>query len=408
MPAMQARASGLDTAPTSERPLIAHVIFRLDVGGLENGLVNLINNMPESAYRHAIVCVQDATDFRKRVKRPDVRIITLNKRPGHDLGVYARAWKVFRELRPQIVHTRNIAALEMQIPAALAGVPCRVHSEHGRDGRDIRGDHRAYNAIRKGMRPFVHQTIAMSRNLERWLKDTIGVSPARLHQVYSGVDIDRFAPRSNDSQWPGPPEFLAGAELVIGAVGRMVPIKDHRTLCRAFASLVQATGSDRLRLVIVGGGQCRDECLGILQAAGVAHLAWLPGDRNDVADVLRFLDVFCLTSLNEGINNTILEAMATGLPVIATDTGGNPELVADGRTGQLVPVGDADALAEAIGRYVHDPVLRRAHGQAARVAVEREFSLQAMVQRYTDIYDAVLGRKREASASDAALNARGR
>ncbi len=120
-------------------PLVVHVIHSLSVGGLENGLVNLINHMSAQRFRHAIVCLTGYDDFALRIKRDDVSLFALDKRPGKDLDLYRRCWRVFRELRPDIVHTRNLATLEMQIPARLAGVSARVHGEHGRGAEDPDG-----------------------------------------------------------------------------------------------------------------------------------------------------------------------------------------------------------------------------------------------------------------------------
>jgi glycosyltransferase involved in cell wall biosynthesis len=128
----------------------------------------------------------------------------------------------------------------------------------------------------------------------------------------------------------------------------------------------------------------------MLGHAGVGDLAWLPGERNDVPDVLRGLDCFVLPSLGEGISNTILEAMATGLPVIATDVGGNGELVDDKITGELVPAADPHALAQRMLAYARDREAAKAAGRNGRARVEREFSLEAMLGRYRGLYDRLL------------------
>jgi len=125
----------------------------------------------------------------------------------------------------------------------------------------------------------------------------------------------------------------------------------------------------------------------VLDRAGLRDLAWLPGERADVADVLRGLDCFVLPSLAEGISNTILEAMACALPVVATKVGGNPELVDDGSSGRLVPSQDTKAMAAAIMQYFDDPAMARRHGGAARSAVVRRFSLDRMVHEYRTLYD---------------------
>ena len=107
----------------NNQPLIAHIIYRLDVGGLENGLVNLINHMPDSRYRHAIICLTEFTDFRYRIKKSDVNVYALHKKSGNDLGMHVRLWHLLRKLKPSIVHTRNIGTLECAFTAKLAGVP---------------------------------------------------------------------------------------------------------------------------------------------------------------------------------------------------------------------------------------------------------------------------------------------
>ena len=130
-------------------PLIVHVIYRLGVGGLENGLVNLINRLPESQYRHTIVSLTDVSDFQQRIRRDNVSCLALHKRPGNDIGMLWKLWRLFRELRPAIVHSRNLAALEAQLPAWLAGVPCRVHGEHGPDWIHVREGPRCRAALRQ-------------------------------------------------------------------------------------------------------------------------------------------------------------------------------------------------------------------------------------------------------------------
>ena len=144
-------------------PLIAHVIYRLDIGGLENGLVNLINHIPEDRYRHVILCLKGYSDFRDRIYRKDVEIIDLKKREGNDFHLYYRLWQQFTVLKPDIVHTRNLATLEAVIPAILAGVRVRIHSEHGREFDDIDGNNRKHRLLRRSLMPVVNHAIALDR-----------------------------------------------------------------------------------------------------------------------------------------------------------------------------------------------------------------------------------------------------
>jgi glycosyltransferase involved in cell wall biosynthesis len=148
----------------------------------------------------------------------------------------------------------------------------------------------------------------------------------------------------------------------------------------------------RARLVIVGEGSARATCLDLLQQAGLADRAWLPGERHDIADIMQALDVFVLPSKNEGISNTILEALASGLPVIATAVGGNVELVADGVNGRLVKTGDPEDMAQALLDYLHEPDRITAQGKQARLDAEQRFSIPAMAEAYAAVYDQTLAR----------------
>lgn len=372
-------------------PLIAHVIYRLGVGGMENGLVNLINNMPPDRYRHAIVCLKDADAFAHRIQRSDVEIIALGKRDGHDLRIHWQLYKALRDLKPVLIHTRNLAALESQIAAVLAGIRKRVHGEHGREGADLSGSYLKYNLLRRSVRPLVNHYTAVSQDLARWLTETIGVSPSRVTQIYNGVDSQLFHPRIGERPDVFPEGFVTEDTRIIGAVGRMAHVKGHATLVRAFANIVAKAPKQNppVRLVIIGDGPTRPACLKMIRDAGLENLCWLPGERDDIPKMLRTFDVFALPSLGEGISNTILEAMASGLPLVVTQVGGNTELVDDSH-GILVPANDPNSMTKVIQQYLDNPARMQAHGKAGRAKVERSFSLEAMVNGYLSVYDKVI------------------
>jgi sugar transferase (PEP-CTERM/EpsH1 system associated) len=379
------------TPGEAEVPLVVHVIFRLDTGGMENGLVNLINRTPVDRYRHAIVCLTDAGEFARRITRPDVAIVSLQRPPGHSFLVYFRLWRVLRQLGPSIVHTRNLAALECQIPAAFLRHVKRVHGEHGRDIFDLHGRNRRYNALRRAIRPLVHRYIAVSLDLEGWLREAVGVSPPRIRQIYNGVAVESFQ-QGDAPAGLAPSGFLGPDLVVVGTVGRLAAVKDQGTLVRAVATLVGADHPQRqrLRLVIAGDGPSRLELEREVRECGLSQIVWFAGDRTDVPEILRLFDIFVLPSLGEGISNTILEAMATGLPVVATRVGGTPEIVTDGLTGTLVPPGDAAAMALGIDRYLREPELRRRHGMAGREVVTSRFTWGRCVAEYLQLYDELL------------------
>jgi sugar transferase (PEP-CTERM/EpsH1 system associated) len=347
--------------------------------------------MPPERYRHVIVCLKSGAPLQGRLRRAGVEVICVNKREGKDWGHYLRLFQVLKRLRPDLVHTRNLASLEGQLLAAAAGVRLRIHGEHGRDLGDLQGQNPRYKLLRKLLRPLIGHFIAVSKDLEQWLIGTIGARPAHVTHIGNGVDSLRFHPRLGPPAAVGPAGFLCDDAFVIGSVGRMVPIKDHLALVRAFLQLLEADpgARARLRLMIVGDGPCREPCLDLLYEAGLASLAWLPGARDDVPQLLRAMDAFVLPSLSEGSSNAILEAMATGLPVVATAVGGNVDLVQAGWSGTLVPPGAPEALADAIADYYRIPGLAQRHGGRARQLVLSDYSLLAMADAYLAVYDAL-------------------
>ncbi|XYJ10754.1 TIGR03088 family PEP-CTERM/XrtA system glycosyltransferase [Telluria sp. B2] len=366
-------------------PLVVHLIYRLDFGGLETLLVDCINHMPPERYRHAIVCLTGYTDFADKITRPGVALYALDKQPGLGLGIHVKLFKLLRQLRPAVLHTYNFACAEYAAPAWLAGVPVRVHAEHGRDASDPQGLNRKHNFLRRALVPFIDRYVPVSHDLHRWLKDVVGIPAPKAELIMNGVDTVRFAP-----QLPAAATPWAGEDVfVIGTVGRLQDVKDQASLIEAFALLCARRPEQRarLRLAIVGDGPLRDKLAQKAQDAGVLELTWFPGARNDIPELMRSFDVFALSSIAEGTPVTLLEAMACGLPVVATKVGGIPEVVQDGVNGALVPASNPQALAEALDLYAADPARVGAHGAAARLNIERHYSVAAMVGAYTALYD---------------------
>lgn len=370
----------------ASRPLVVHVVYSLDVGGLETLLVDCINRMPPERYRHAVVCLTRYSDFAQRITQPGVELFALNKPPGNGLRVHVDFFKLMRRLRPAIVHTYNLAAMEYCFTAACAGVPVRIHAEHGRDAADPHGLNPKHNFLRRRLAPFIDRYIPVSDDLHRWLGDVVGIPAAKNFLIKNGVDTERFAPRANAvtaAPWQDD-------DIVIGAVARVQDVKNHRSLVAAFAQL--RARLPRLRLSIVGDGPLFAAIRTQVAEGGLQDVVWLPGARADVADLLHGFDIFALPSLAEGTPVSLLEAMACALPSVCSRVGGIPEVITDGVHGTLVPV-DVAALAEALARYAEDPALAARHGAAARARVEAQYSMAAMLGAYLGLYDSLCARK---------------
>jgi sugar transferase (PEP-CTERM/EpsH1 system associated) len=377
-------------ASTEQPRLVVHLIHQHDVGGLEHGLLNLIRHMPPERYRHAIVCLQGHAPLHLHGRTRGIEIISLNKREGKDFGHYLRMFKTLRALRPDLIHTRNLCGIEAQLVAALAGVKLRVHGEFGRD-TDLYGRRPGVQLLRRMLRPLIGHFIAVSAELEHWLINRVGAAPARVSQIANGVDSTQFHPRLGPPARIGPPGFMQDNGFVVGSVGRMDDVKNHMGLVDAFLQLIASPhpAHRRLRLLIVGDGPTRCACLDKLVRAGAAHLAWLPGERCDVPQLLRAMDLFVQPALAAGGANSVLEAMASGLPVVATAVGANIALVHPGFTGILVPPGAPALMAAAIADYCRIPDMAARHGTRARSQVVAQHSLPAMARGYVAVYDAL-------------------
>jgi sugar transferase (PEP-CTERM/EpsH1 system associated) len=377
---------------TAVSPLIIHVLHHLVIGGMENGLVNLINHLPHSLWRHRVLCIEDFSEFRDRVRRDDVEVVALRR---SQIGTWALRRRLFDECRrhrPAIVHARGLSGLDALPSAWLANVPVILHSEHGWNVDDLEGGKRRPALLRRLHSVFVDRHIVVSRHLGRYLADRVGIDTARVEHICNGVDVSRFVPRGDAVRASAPEGFWNETSFVVGTVGRLQSVKDQATLLAAAARLLELRPEldRRLRIVLVGAGPMEAELRARAAALGIDSRTWFAGALSDVPGVLASFDVFVLSSLMEGISNTLLEAMACGLPIVATAVGGNLELVRDTDTGLLVAPGDVDALARQLVRVATEPGLGSMLGGRARAAALSEFSLEAMVRRYGDLYASML------------------
>jgi sugar transferase (PEP-CTERM/EpsH1 system associated) len=377
---------------SDKRPIIMHVIHHLVVGGMENGLVNLLNNLPETNFRHVVVCIEDYSDFRQRIVRKDIEVIAMHR--SH-IGLWKLRVKLFnlcRTMRPTIMHSRNLSGLDALLPARLAGVRQCIHGEHGRDVNDLCGDNKKLALLRRLHSHLVSHYITVSKDLQQYIINRVGVTPARITQIYNGVDTARFSPAVINPVQLLPDAFIGEGKIIIGTVGRLQPIKNQAMLLQAFAEFSHKFPelAAKANLAIVGNGPLFAQLRELAESLGIAEKLWLPGSLENIPDVLKSFDLFVLPSLSEGISNTILEAMATGLPVLATAVGGNLELVTDGYNGRFFQPKGVNALADLFANYAANKDLLKKHGAAARQTAVERFSLHYMVSEYQKIYTSCL------------------
>jgi sugar transferase (PEP-CTERM/EpsH1 system associated) len=372
--------------------LVVHLVESLASANLDMDLLNLIRHLPEDRYRHTILCLRDQGDYEAGLREHGVDVLNLHQRDDGQLP-WLQLYRVLRTLRPDLFHTRNRSGLPAQLVAALAGVGLRVHAEHGRGlaGRGRIGVRD--RLLRRLLCPLVDHFIADSSDLEHWLVDATGAAPGRVSQIPNGVDSVQFHPRLGPAAAVGPAGFMHDGVFVIGSIGRMDDSAGHASLVDAFLRLIASPhpAHQRLRLMLIGDGPVRAECQAMLNRAGAGARAWLPGARGDTAQLLRAMDLFVLPSLQEDRSNAILEAMASGLPVVATAVGCNRELVHAGFTGILVPPLSVELLAAAVSDYCRIPEMAARHGARARSQVIARHSMPAMARDYLAVYDRLTG-----------------
>ncbi len=384
-----ANAASARTPQEACKPLIVHVLDRLDMGGMETVAASLIERTRDR-YRHRVICLRGYSAFADRFQAMDVPVVSLDKRAGKDVMAYFRLRRMLRGLAPDLVQTYNIGAIDVALWAWLAGVRRVVHAEHGPSATDPQGRNVKYRWLRRGLAPAIDAFVVVSGDLAGWLKDDVGIAPQKVRLIYNGIDTERYRPASERPS-PWPPTFAPAGSVVIGTVGRLDSVKAYDDLLKAFAKVRENAGTASLRLVIVGDGPERAALERLAHSLGVTSAVWFAGARDDVPRLLQALDVYVCSSIAEGVALTVLEAMASGLPVVATRVGGNPELVVPGETGALVPASDPQALAAALEQYAMQSKSLRHQGQVARARVQAHFSIDAMTAGYCTLYDRLLG-----------------
>jgi len=363
-----------------------HVVDTLGRGGLENGLVNVINGLDVGQFEHVVCAVRGLGANASRLPEGRVAVRCLGREGATSTLQVSSMVRAIREVQPDIVHSRNWGAVEAVIASRWVRSCAVVHSEHGLDSSAPDREPWRRRCFRRLAFELADRVFAVSAQLRDVHSRRTGFPASKITVIHNGVDHRRFFPDTAVRVRVREELGLSGDEFCIGCVGSLFPVKDHMTLLRAVGEL--AKDSDNWRLLIVGDGPERPK----LEAFVDGNPAWqrrvsFLGSSNRVVELLQAMDVYVLPSVMEGISNSLLEAMATELAVVATSTGGNIEVVTDGHSGLLFPVGDVAGLAERLRALRARRDLRvQLGGQAAR-RMREQFSLDSMVRNYERLYE---------------------
>jgi len=354
---------------------VAHVAYSLRTGGMERLLVEFARHHDRSTTDLHFYCLTEEGRPGIDIREVGCPVTTLHKREGFRLSAVWQLQNLFRRDRIEVVHSHNSGAM---IYGALAGramgAKAIVHTRHGQRF----GASRRQTMTFAQMTRLVDRVVTVSQDgADQSIRE--GIRASRVRTIWNGIDLARFRFHGNR---PRRPAIL---------VARMVPEKDLPTLLEAVELVVRRDPTFRLRLA-GDGPALADAKLRAERAALGEHVEFL-GERRDIADLLADSSLFILSSRTEGISLTLLEAMASGLPVVATKVGGNSEVVEDGLTGLLVPSADPNALAEAILRLWQSPDEATAMGVAGRRRVEEHFQIDVMIHAYETLYEEIVAHR---------------
>jgi sugar transferase (PEP-CTERM/EpsH1 system associated) len=382
---------------------IMHVVEAFGVGGgVENGIANLIHGMDGDRFEHVLCGIFHVGSQIERYPLDRVRLICLDQKPRRlaiQAGPLAR---VIREVRPDIVHSRNWGALEAVAAGRWVRSCAVIHSEHGVE-MNPEAEPRRRSWVRRVAFRLAHRVFSVSYQLRDTLARRTGVACSKIGVIHNGVSATRFH-RDREAGLRFRAELgVAESDFCIGCVGRLNRIKDYPTLLRA-AEVLSRQG-DGWRVLIAGQGSDLGALQGLVDgSAQLRGRVLFLGSISRAPEFLNALDVFALPSLCEGISNALLEAMATGLPTVVSAVGGNREVIVEGESGLAFPVGDVEALAGNLARLRREPETRRKLGDGAIQRVKEEFSLKNMVQKYEEMYESLsTGRRIAATGSRRAV-----
>ncbi|MGH8156941.1 MAG: glycosyltransferase [Rhodanobacter sp.] len=362
---------------------ITHFVENLNRGGLERMVLELVKIQQRQGHRCQVVCLFELGAQAHELDALGVPVNACDKRQGLDFWALKRARRLLRAHATEVLHTHNAVAHYQAVLAGCGlGVRHVINTRHGMGGNP-----------RSGRREWLYRqalvrTDAVVTVCEAACRDAVarGIVPQRkVRVVPNGIRVESFQ-RASDGMRQRLRQMLGvtAQTRLIGSVGRLNWAKDQVGLIRAFRQL-HAQQPDSA-LVLIGDGELRAELQQCALAEGVVGSVHFLGDRNDVHELLQGLDLFVLSSLSEGYSMALLEACAVALPIVATDVGGNREIIRDGSTGRLVQASDPQALATAMLALLQAPQQAAALGDAARQWVERHGSLEGMAARYAELY----------------------
>ena len=379
VPFQDCRKRYLVRAETGRPPEVLQVVLSLNPGGTERLVVELVKRL-RAELPMAVCCLDEAGSWGEGLRREDVEVTALGRRHGFQPQLGHAIARIAATHRAKVVHCHHYSPFVYASLARLWSPGLRIiFTEHGRlSDAPPSAKRRAANRV---LSHAPREVVTVSSELKQHLMAE-GFPARKVHVIHNGIDVGSVAGSEMCARVRRELR-IADHALVVGTIARLDSVKDLHTLIRAVG--LQSTGRTPMILLVIGDGPERARLEASVREIGADSAVRFLGHREDARDLLAACDVYANSSISEGISLTILEAMAAGLPIVATSVGGTPEIV-DATCGRLVPARDAESLGSMLASLAADPTLRATLGREARARVEQHFTLDRMVREYRAAY----------------------
>jgi L-malate glycosyltransferase len=367
---------------------ILQVVHGLGIGGTERVVANLARAFNSQEFRTTLCCLDEVGEFGEQLRKEGFAVHLLGRRPGVDLSLVPRLRRLYRKEQISIVHAHQYTPYFYAATAALGRRLPIIFTEHGRHFPDrLRFKRAIVNQLLRVTTRSAYTAVSKftRESMVRYEK----LPDREIRVFYNGIHLNGEQLAIQDRERLRKEAGLDRGNFLILSIGRIDPVKDFATLIKAFSYVVSKHPDAHLWIAGDGDVNYKIELVGLVDQLGLAGKVRLLGARDDVSSLLCASDLFAISSITEATSMTILEAMAAFKPVLATRTGGNSELVVQGETGILVPVGDVRAMAEALHSLLEDPSLRLSMGEAGRRRVEKHFSSERIFAQYRRLYESI-------------------
>lgn len=367
----------LASAPQKIR--IAHIVGEITPAGKEMGIVKLVKHLDKERFDCLIIALNEIRTF-GMMNLDHLNIISLNKKPGNDWRIPLKLYRTLKNHHVDVVHTHSWGTLvEGILGAKLAGTPVIIHGEHGSFPK------RWYQKRIQGVLwRFSDKLLSVSGELKERLSDTIRFPLNQIDVILNGVNEENFFPSGLLREQFRNEFNFSREDFIVGNIGRFSAVKNHHMLLLAAAELIK--GGEIVHIALVSRGRKEQELMELSRSLGIAEFTHFLGFQSNINLILNGFDILALTSRSEGCSNVIQEAMFCQKPIIATNVGGNPELIENNDSGLLVENNNHRELAEKIHYLKQHPNIREMLGRNARSAALKKFTLKKMVESYENLY----------------------